>query len=220
MPDFNFDARFLDSVGLECESIYLQKETVQDRVGRSISPFFPNRRVLNVTRDASSEIKVDYLRIGSKLLQVSCHTKAMEIIKGMGRDPRTIGYEFFTSPLSIPDMEKFIYPAMFTLVQLGDSVTERAASHIHVGFAHNLRLLKRLLRICLAIDPVLFRLGGMGGVHRGWKNHAAYARPLLHPVAVQVMRETGTIGQMESFRDEDGVIRARRISRDSGNSQY
>ena len=190
MPDFNFEAQFLDSVGLEGESIFLSRDNVQDSVVRALSAVFPNRRIINITRDASAEIMVEMIRAGNGYLNFSTHTEAVKMLQGMGRNPQTIGYEYFTQPLSIPDMEKMIFPAMFTLVGMGDSVSERAATHIHVGFAQNLRLMKRLLRVCLAIDPVLFRLGGMGGIHRGWKNNCAYARPLMNSVAVRMGRDS------------------------------
>lgn len=198
MPEFNFNAAFLDTIGLESESIFLSKETAHDTVITALSKYFPNRRVFNFTRDASAEIMVESVRIGESLLTFSSHTEASKNLQGMGRNPRTIGYEYYTEPLSIPDIEKAIFPAIYSLVALGDSVSERAASHIHVGFAQNLRLMKRLLRICLAIDPILFRLGGMGGIHRGWKNHAAYARPLMNSVAVKIGRNNGQrrVGQV------------------------
>lgn len=222
MPEFNFDAHYLETVGLECESPFLQKETVQEQINRILQPIFPNKRVVNVTRDASAEIRVEYLRLNSvRHVYMSSHTKAANIVVGMGRDPRTMGYEFYTSPVSIEDMERLIYPTMFSLVNMGDSVSDRAASHIHVGFAHNLRLLKRLLRICLAIDPILFRLGGMGGLFRGWKNHAAYARPLMNSVAVKISKEPSVnssggirvpIG-MDFERDSNGTPTGRMIRR-------
>ena len=189
MPEFNFEAQFLDTVGLEGESVFLSKEVVSDGMNRALSTVFPNRRVVNIGRDASAEMFVENLFLtNSRKLQISTHTSAANLLEGMGRDRRTIGYEFWTNPLPIKDMEKFLFPAMFFLVGQGDSVSDRAASHIHVGFAHNLRLMKRLLRICLAFDPILFRLAGMGGVFRGWKNHAAYARPLMHSGVVRISR--------------------------------
>lgn len=188
MPEFNFSAAFLDTIGLEGESIFLSKDRAHDSVITSLNRFFPNRRLFNFTRDASAEIIVEPIRVGERLLTFSTHTQASKILQGMGRNPRTIGFEYYTEPLSISDIQTAIFPAMYTLVGMGDSVSERAATHIHVGFAQNLRLMKRLLRICLAVDPILFRLGGMGGTHRGWKNHAAYARPLMNSVAVRVGR--------------------------------
>lgn len=213
MPDFNFNSQFLDTVGLEAESIFLNKEIVQNVLTERLDSIFPNRRVLTVGRDASAEIMIESIRIGTGgYLNFSSHTKAFSILSGAGRNPVTIGYEFWTNPLSIRDMEKLIFPTMFTLVGMGDSVSERAASHIHVGFAHNLRLMKRLLRICLAIDPVLFRLGGMGGIFRGWKNNAAYARPLMNSVAVRISKQpTQNTPSFTLVIDQDGIARRRRV---------
>lgn len=207
MPEFNFGAAFLETVGLEGESVFLQKEYVHDAITSALGKHFQNRRVINVIRDASAEMIVESIRISTANVTFSSHTNASKILSGMGRNPRTIGYEYYTEPLSISDMEKAIIPTMFTLIAMGDSVSERAATHIHVGFAQNLRLMKRLLRICLAIDPVLFRLGGMGGVFRGWKNNAAYARPLMNSVAVKVDRNTRRTPRPGEAQMSDAQIR-------------
>jgi hypothetical protein len=43
--------------------------------------------------------------------------------------------------------------------------------------------MKKLLRVVLHVEPILYRLGGMGRKFRGHSNLAAYARPLLQPAA-------------------------------------
>jgi len=224
MPDFNWDAKFLDSVGMEKEGILLNKELMPDRLFPVLKNLFPNKSVINITRDASTEFIADLLRIGpSRSLYVSSHTKASRNINGIGRGNSTVfGYELYTNPLSIEEMEKLVFPLIYTLVEMGDSVSKRAAVHFHVGFAQNLRLMKRLLKICLALDPVLFRLGGMGGTFRGYCNNAAYARPLLAPLAVKLVQDSGTVPSSltftnRTFRDTANAARnfARELERNA-----
>lgn len=195
MPEFNWEAKFLESVGMEKEGTVLTKEFVGEKLPRLLMPYFPNKRVVNITRDASTEFVAEVIRINrSRNLSVSTHTLLAQHLNGMGRgNTKVYGYELYTNPLSISEMERLMFPMIYGLIGMGDSVSERAAVHFHVGFGQNLRLMKRLLKLCLAIDPILFRLGGMGGVFRGYSNQAAYARPLLTPVAVGISRDSSSI---------------------------
>lgn len=189
MPDFNWEGLFLDSVGLEIESIFLNKDSIAEPVISAVQKVFGTKRVLNITRDASTEFVAEMLRVegARSRVYISTHTDISNNVRGTGQgNTVTFGYELFTNPLTIPDMESLIFPLIYSLISIGDSTSRRAATHVHVGFAQNLRLMKRLLRLSLTLDPVLFRLAGMGGVFRGYSNLAAYARPLLNSVAVRL----------------------------------
>lgn len=186
MPQ-GFYGQFLGTIGAEFEGIGLPRESVaSDVLGKLAGQIGDEFRNINLTRDASTEFNMDYLRVGTKNLKVSLHTRPTKRLKGFVGSHVTMGYELFTNPLTIPQMERLVYPLLFNLQGAGDFISARAATHFHVGFANNLRLLKNMLRISLMLDPVLYRLGGMGGKFRGFSNLAAYARPLMNSAAVPI----------------------------------
>jgi hypothetical protein len=114
-----------------------------------------------------------------------------------------MGVELVTSPMEMPKLEEMMYPFMYRLLSTGDFTSPRASIHLHTAFANNLNLLKKLLRVCLAIDPVLYRLGGMGGTFRGHVNNCAYARPLLNSVCVPIMGGVSSSSDEEEWHDND-----------------
>lgn len=184
--------QYLDTVGIELEGEGLTRDDVTRAIYNPIYPQLDNDprtpRTLEITRDASTESIFKYVKISgsSRLLMVYNHTKASKHFRSASGDSQRLGYEVVISPRSVDDLTKLIPRIMIPLENAGDFITERAAIHFHVGFVNNLRLLKRLLRILLAIDPLLFRLGGMGRENRGNSNLYAYARPLLYPTCVPV----------------------------------
>jgi hypothetical protein len=201
-----FFGAFLDTVGIELEGIGLSRGYVQDILLPDLYRRLPEGRLVNLTRDASTELSVEGMSTNLGTLQISTHTKEARKLRSMGRGNNTIfGYELYTSPMTIPEMEKLMYPLVFSLVQAGDFVSDRASTHYHVGFANNLSMMKKALRVCLNLDPVLLRLGGMGRRFRGHSNLAAYARPLMKAAAVM-------IGPGRSMTDTSQDI-ARRIAR-------
>lgn len=181
MPGSFYGALY-DTVGMEIEGISHTREFVAQKL---ISPMQRNLgdlgKYLSITRDASTEFVAEPFMTKNGIAYFSHHTSAARKIQRFGQgNAQVMGYEIITSPLPVGDLEKIIYPLTFGLRSLGDFVSHRAAIHFHVGFGNNLRLLKNVLRLSLNLDPVLFRLGGMGGTFRGKINQAAYARPLLN----------------------------------------
>ena len=183
-----FYGQFIDTVGMEYESTALTKEFVSERVMRAwINAMGNSARRIKVTRDASIEFVAEWVRTSSGPALISRHTDAIRLLKGAGQgNTKVLGFELCLEPMEISELEATLYPMMYTLRKFGDYTSRRASVHYHFGFANNLRLLKNLLAICLNVEPLLFRLGGMGGTFRGAANLAAYARPLMSSLAVPV----------------------------------
>ena len=185
----SFAGELYSTIGVEFEGIGLEKESF---IPRELLRYLQLNygdvgKWLNVTHDASTEFYASTVRTPLGGILVSKHTPEMEdMFSQYIVQSQVMGYELVTHPLTIARLESLMYPMVTSLQNLGDFISDRAALHFHVGCGNNLRILKALLRISLMVDPVLFRLGGMGRTFRGHMNHAAYARPLLHSIAVNV----------------------------------
>jgi len=187
MPN-GFFGQLFDTVGMEQEGISLDKENNLPTMINNMKKAYPyTGGQIAITHDASTEFNATYIRTNVGLILVSNHTPEMSsLFSDIKYENKIMGYELVTTPLEIPQLESLIYPLENYLVASGDFLSNRAAIHYHIGFGNNLRILQSLLKICLQIDPVLFRLGGMGRTFRGQINRSAYARPLLNSVAVNV----------------------------------
>lgn len=173
----NMGGQVLDTIGIELESLALSRE----RVARILSAI-PQGLGMNfaVHRDGSSEINAYHLG-GNNNILVNVHTKAAESLFE-GRNPRTtLGYELISIPMDIETVELSLKTVMPALKSNGDFVSERCATHIHVGGMKNLGFLKRELKLALWFDEVFYSLAHMDGKKfRGYSNNAIYARPLLN----------------------------------------
>lgn len=190
MPQAGTIGQFLSTVGLEIEGTFLDRRSVMNIVGGRLMNYLENSS-LTVHRDASNEWDAEVLRLGdsNRILMSSTHTPEAYRLSHLRVTENTrMGYEIITNALELPEMEALVYPLLQCLESAGDIPSNRSAIHFHVGFAHNLRMMKNLLRLSLTLDPILFRLGGMGGKNRGYINNFAYARPLLHSCVVPVRR--------------------------------
>lgn len=179
----SFYGAYLDTMGIEIEGTSMTVDAVQGLLLQYLPKNFTSSGHLpiSVTNDASTQSFADLLSTGRRNILSYSHTSAARSLRGSGRGNQVrLGYELVTNPMPIPEMENLIYPVVNILAVNGDIVSDRAAIHYHIGFANNLRLLKNFLRISLMIDPVLFRLGGMGRTFRGHINYSAYSRPLLN----------------------------------------
>ncbi len=181
-----FYGQYLDTIGIEFEGVGLEKNRMTDYF-MELYPDLLGDRKLQFVHDASTEFFGEYLRGNSALMVFSTHTKAAKKIRQLNTGNRvTMGYELVTQPMTMAEMESVVHRTISALNNMGEFTTERTATHFHIGFANSLKLLKNLLRVCLMLDPVLYRLGGMGGTFRGRSNLSAYARPLLHSVCTPI----------------------------------
>ncbi len=180
-----FYGAYLETIGVEYESIGLSRNQFSEEVVPDLSKWIGERaRLVNLTRDASTEFLAEPIGAGRQLLWLSSHTPAVKYLRGAGRgNGTTMGYEIYTNPMTPTEMESLMLPLVGTLIKHGDFVSDRASVHYHIGFANSLSLMKKLLRVVLNVEPLLYRLGGMGRKFRGHVNLAAYARPLMQPAA-------------------------------------
>lgn len=191
----NYQSRFLETIGIEIESEIIDRQSITNATvlrfgkGETKLPF-------QISRDASTESVLDYITFTNnqkKYLQINTHNS---LYKKYMRPSNTStgGYELILNPMTLQQLQPVLYKMENALQDVGDSVTDRSAIHFHIGFAHNLRYMKKLLAVCLKLDPLFYRLGGFGRTFRGYSNLAAYARPLLNSAAVPLtgpVRETG-----------------------------
>lgn len=183
----------LGTVGVEFEGVGLERQALIAGLATEISRKYTKwGNVLTVGRDASVEFVAERYKIGNRMIAVSSHTKAARKLSGFGGIGKVVmGYELITAPLEIRQLEPIVYDLVYGLMSKGDFFSNRASTHFHIGFPHNLRMLKSLLRVSLMLDPLMYRLGGMGGNFRGNSNQACYARPLLNAACVSVIKGSG-----------------------------
>ena len=187
MPSFY--GQYLDTVGIEFEGIPLDREFVTQLLAKKLPPLIGGlTSKVQVTRDASTEFYAEELKFGSSRYYASIHTEGFSNLSYNKRtgNKKTMGYEIYTFPMEIPELERIVYATIMALRNAGDFTSMRASTHFHIGYVNNLRMLKNLLAVSLYIEPVLYRLGGMGGTYRGCSNLSAYSRPLMNSVAVPV----------------------------------
>jgi hypothetical protein len=212
MPQFT--GQFLDTIGIEMESCYLSQRKVQDFLCQKLYRKYGREGILNVVRDASVESIYENLMVGGRRnLPVYSHTTALNRIRQIRsrEDSRaTMGYEIVINPIEISELEKLLFFITNSLVENGDYVSERASTHFHIGFVNNLRMMKNLLLVCLQIDPLLYRLGGMGGIYRGFLNGSAYARPLLNSCVVPIAKSS----QERSRIQENSLVNGELVNED------
>lgn len=204
---------FLDTVGLEMEGIGI----FQNRLSKDMDNIFYGSPTLSkngkkiikpyiITRDASTESIVESVTSKHNMYYIYRHTEYAKRLAGMGRgNDNALGYELIIEPTGIEQLEELVFKTLLAIENAGDFITPRAATHFHVGFVNNLRMLQNLLRITLWLDPLFFRLGGMGRTNRGFSNNYAYARPLLHSSAVPVVGALDSAPRIHVERGDSSV---------------
>lgn len=168
----------LDTIGIELESIALSRDTATRILGRLPAGLGNN---FKVTRDGSSEMNVYHVSAGNRTIMINSHTKGAEELLD-GRFPETtVGYELISVPMDIDNAEKTLYALLPSLECAGDFISERCATHIHIGAMKNIRFLKNALKLGLWFDEVFYSLAAMGqDKFRGYSNNAIYARPIVN----------------------------------------
>lgn len=168
----------LDTIGIELESIALTRDKVTSILSKVVSGLGNNFRV---HRDGSSEINAFVVSLGGgrNTIMVNSHTPDAEKLFGSKNIKTVLGYELISNPLDIYTAEITLWTLLPMLEKNGDFVSERCATHIHVGAMKNLAFLKNCLRLGLWFDEVFYSLAHMDGERfRGYSNNAIYARPI------------------------------------------
>lgn len=181
------DGTCFDYVGVEIETVI----TTQDEVNRwraSLSEVLPRiykKTFRTVTRDASVEAKIR--RVTPRFSVYAGGDVGVVVSRGGGFPSShidTSGMEFITLPTD-PDSLFELTKRLFNfLVKNGEIESPRAAYHVHVGYPHSVSMLRKALIVGEKVEPLLYRLAGLGNAYRGIINCSAYCRPLTMPSAV------------------------------------
>lgn len=206
---------FLETIGLEFEGM----GATRDQMIRLLSSQYGDSifNSVQVARDASVEARLRLLSGNGTFGAFDHNPLARSVSNGTNRI--TMGYEITTAPLTFEEQESLIPRVMKTIIANGESISPRASLHIHIGFAHNFKLLTNALRVGLWLEPLFYRLAGMGGMFRGEINNAIYCRPLGLGVAVpaegtRAFYKLPNIKRLLSARDSDEFWLCYGINRD------
>jgi len=165
------------TVGAEFESVITSRDAISDTINRSKQLLLGIR---SITRDASVESPT--ARIGNSTSVFLGSQQLRGTIKRTGNV--TAGYEIVTNPMPLGDMRKVIAQTINLQVRMGEIYSPRSSIHIHVGFPNGLIFRKIALALGKAVEPIFYKIAGMGGNFRGATNHSAYCRPIALPPAI------------------------------------
>ena len=167
------------TIGIEFESTISTRDSAQS----NIKIAGENRGLIySITRDASVESNACYigknssLFLGNKLLMGRINS----------RDAKVIGYELVTNPLEMDVMRKVINQTINAQVRMGEIYSNRSSIHVHTGFPYGLIFKKVAVALGLKVEPLLYKIAGMGNTFRGLDNNSAYCRPLALPPAIRL----------------------------------
>jgi len=129
--------------------------------------------------DASIEIPITYLRNRHFVI---VRTPQNVMITNMLHQGEYIamGREY-VSPIYFNKEETLggIQNILGRIQQFGERTqNKRAGFHVHIGWAYDLKTLKRTTLMIAWLESLLFHLGGMGYEFRGMDNNSAYCRPI------------------------------------------
>lgn len=165
------------TVGLEFESIIAEREGVSRafNIGDSST-------IRTVTRDASVESEMALIGGSSSLFLGSSFLRD----RFRSKSKLVTGYEIVTFPLEMDEMRKTIIRVLNAQSKTGEIFSDRSSIHVHVGFPSGFIFLKSALALGIKVEPLLYKIAGMGGTYRGIINNSAYCRALMAPPAVRL----------------------------------
>jgi hypothetical protein len=154
-----------DTLGVEIETDVV----TQQMAARIVDTF--SRGEFKVDRDASVESPAFRTRGGASILTRK--------FAGTGVQKAVLGSEIVSAPLKLEDFRIAVRNLTMYLRTSGEpEISKRSSIHIHVGCRSDLYILKNALRLFQHIEPLFYRLGGMGYNFRGIYNSSIYCRPL------------------------------------------
>lgn len=175
-----------DTLGIEVETDLMSLDTAETLLRQAdISTF-------RVTRDASCEFPAFTSRGGKTILS-----------KTKNSSKKVVGAEFVSVPMNLEDFKSSVRNLTGLLKTMGEPERSRRTSiHIHVGCKPTLNILKNSLKLFEKIEPMFYRLGGMGYEFRGIRNNSIYCRPITHPYGPPVIgSEDGGWYQLFNYED-------------------
>lgn len=172
------EGQVLDTIGIETESLGLTQKEVSLILASLIEELGTNYKV---HRDASALIRTYSIPMDRRFtVKVNAHTQQAEELFANSLRSEECGYELVSVPMHRTVLEMSLYALLPKLESAGDFLSDRCATHIHVGFAKNLRMMQNALILGLWFDEVFYAISGMGRKFRGRSNNAIYARPLIN----------------------------------------
>lgn len=158
----------LDHFGLEIEGLFSTRDEISLFLNRTLGSNI--HLVQEIHRDASCETPMlTYNGFGL--------INPPDALKSLLRK-QTYGFEIVSKPLNAAELEVFLTRILLGLQRMGEKVSPRTSIHIHIGFPESLQFLKRALALGSLVEPLLFRLAGLGTDFRGRSNASIYSRPL------------------------------------------
>lgn len=170
----NWDAEIGD-IGIEYEflSINRKGEEFRNSIHNKLEGY-------EIVHDASSE---DYAYVIGKLKTTGNTNKDKAVVSYLAGANQTVGGEL-VSPIYKDDdvLEKDVHKLVEILREFGekdDSLRDSLHVHVNLGNSIPLSILKRLLKMTIAYEAILYRLGGLGRRNRGESNQYTFQRPYL-----------------------------------------
>ena len=177
-----------DTLGLELETLIRTRA----EISKIIKGILPDGTIKQVTKDASVESPIAYLASDVTLFLGNDLSK--RLAKPYLCD--TAGYELVTVPLTFPEMCKVVKILCAYQVKTGEIFSNRTSFHVHTGYPSGAVFVRTALALGLKIEPLFYKIAGMGNVFRGLTNNAAYCRALASPPAV-VLHDTGRMAILD-----------------------
>lgn len=193
----------LSTVGLEIEGVTRTIDSINEKLVGD-----PQLRGLigSVTHDASVEGEVRYHgRRGHMLYLGSSLVRSSQSLRNLDRN--VAGFEAVSNPLSADffdpqsEIQRFVILTMNHLVKAGEIFSPRSSIHVHVGFPRDYIFSKSVLSVGKFVEPLLYKLAGMGRPYRGSINDSAFARSFSCPPLVRL--EDGKFAQISPDKSLD-----------------
>lgn len=156
-------AEIFDTVGIEIETDTITQKGAEEICAHLRGEFRPDR-------DASIESNSYRTSAGVNVLN-------KKFLKGTIRE--VLGVEFISAPLNIDLFRIAVRKLTGLLRTMGEpEKSTRSSIHIHVGCDSDIKTLQNVLKLFNYVEPLFYRLGGMGYDFRGKSNKAIYCRPI------------------------------------------
>lgn len=178
------------TLGAEFESVIGQRELVSLKLAalNSRKNYFKS-----VTNDASVQSQMTGVGSSSSLFLGN-----MLVRNYLRRRTEMVaGYEIVTNPLELSEMRLAINQVINMQRCMGEIWSERSSIHIHAGFPPGLIFSKLAVALGLKVEPLFYKIAGMGTNYRGMANNSTYCRPLALPPAVRLSDRKGEFAVLD-----------------------
>jgi hypothetical protein len=182
----NFYNELLD-FGLEYEISYIDRNNAGfnkklKELQMKFNVFF------NCEHDGSCE-SPDVLAGSNKHVRTSSKNLVPTLTNQFGIS--TVGGELVSQIISPNDCKEW-YDAIYKLTEIlqsygesEDSLRDSLHVHVNLGNSFGVNELVNLVKMCLSVESLLFHLGGLGKINRGFDNDFIFQRPLYYPPVVR-----------------------------------